>query len=157
MPTYEQQWADSFDQRQVGRLHPNSLLVVKEKHGDRYFAVPTLEALYRVALSLIQERFESDYFYEPEEFEPSEDFPKEELTKIKKSPYGEEFLKNYQTNAQRKEDHDAEAKDYVQIETAIKDKDGRLAWYIVINRKFCEYEGYELICTEDANGTHQTC
>ena len=46
------------------------LMVVTEKHGDRYYIVEDDLALYRTALTLLTGRFESGYWY-PKPTEPA--------------------------------------------------------------------------------------
>src|SRR5271168_4307264 len=40
-----------------------SVLVFKEKHGDRHFNVPDDEALFAAALKVLAERFKQGYWY----------------------------------------------------------------------------------------------
>ncbi len=147
------EWQIKFDQRMTKQLDKDTLLVFREKHGNRYFLVPTIKELYAAALKVITERFEEEWFYEPDPIEitPSDDLTKADLERIAKYSYGEEFVKAYKSYTEQKAEYDRDLAEYRRLEQAVKDEDGRMAWAILQERKDWEYENYSLESLEDVS------
>lgn len=120
-----------------------SVLVAHEKHGDSYFHVPDDEALGRVALHILKERLKTGWLYvRPEEPKPL-DFTKEDIAKLPES---------MREQAQKKWDQYSSEKKYVRNESiwfedmdqAIREENGKLAWACLTERNDAEYEALEL-------------
>lgn len=129
-----------------GYLRAPSVLVLKEKHGDRHFNVADDAALHRVALKILTERFEQGYwYYKPEDKDKPEapDFTMEQVATLPESlrAKADKKLREY-TDACRR--YDAEVEDYNDIETAVKNKDGKLAWEALQAHRDGEYEGFNI-------------
>lgn len=56
----------------------HKVIVLKEKHGDRYLAAPNLDAFYRQCLAVVKSRHEEECWYE---YEDPSDVEVPELTK----------------------------------------------------------------------------
>lgn len=129
-----------------------SVLVLEEKHGRRHFNVADDEALFRASLKILTERFEQGYWYGTrEDIEKPEapDFTKEQVAAMPESLMREALrkLRKYDTDKQQ---YDAEVEDYDNIVTAVKTKDGRLAYQALRSRQDAEYEGFSIERMESA-------
>jgi len=128
---------------------PNSILVFKEKHGERYFLVPTVEALQKAALKVALERNEEGYWYDFDEEAPVE-------PKIKLEDAGK-FGDNIASAVSREwRDYEYKVRSYKQslclknmLDKIVKEKDGATALTLLQEMSEGEYEGFEVITAED--------
>lgn len=119
------------------------ILILKEKHGNWYFYVPTDEVLYEISQKIVKARHEAGYWYgdievgeepkepvKPDNFDNQPDY----IKKAYESAY-KEYRKersNYLSSLDEK--------------TALEDalKGGKAAWRFLLGRSKYEYEGVEL-------------
>ncbi len=133
-----------FDEQQKRYVGPDAILVLHEKHGDIYFAIPTVEVLYEVALNVVKGRLEEGWYYEPEEPTTDKEFTPEEIEKIKKSSYGETFIEQYESHQKDIAQYQEDLYAWKELHEAIENKDGRKAWPLIRDHKDYEYEGWEI-------------
>ncbi len=122
------------------------IIIFKEKHGNRYFDASTEEKLHIAALKVLKERFESGWYYEPEEPQGVE----EEITGLRTSL---EVVKDSYLREQieRKLKHvEGQMPSYLEykrewetIQKALEENDGNLAYWVLQQRIDCEYEEYD--------------
>ena len=121
-----------------------SVLIVSEKHERYYFHIPDDDALFRVALDILKERFESGEWYE---MEPEPKHPGFEKADIVKIPHGlkqDAEMRLLEFNEEKKEWKKSK-EEIDKIEQTIKEHNGQLAWRLLLNRKEYEYERVELV------------
>ncbi len=127
-----------------------SVLVLQEKHGDRYFYVASDKALFTTALAIVKERNSHGQWYPqpPGQAPAVPDVRAEDIPKLPKSlqEAAKKKLREY-TNEKRL--YDEEIADYQEIQKAIATDDGKLAWEILHKRRDYEYEGILLEIFED--------
>ena len=115
------------------------ILVLEEKHGNRYFDASTDKLLAQASLIVLKERYEEGGWY----FKPSEpskpDFTEEQASELPPSlkPAAMEFLRLYNCQLLR---YREELDDYERIERAIASNNGWLAWNVLHDRSGYEYE-----------------
>lgn len=126
----------------------NLLAIFEEKHGTRYFYVPTFEDLCKVALKVFKERVEEGHWYYFDEYKVI----KPEIAKedIDKYPSLKNIItqswKDYETSLKYNESIEKEKKLY---DKALQDETGMAALKFLESRKNSEYEGFEIEATED--------
>lgn len=132
-------WARSIESRE----YP-ALLIERGKHGDSYFLINSPEDLEQRALKILTDRHEEGYWYEkPAPPDSSDNLSKEEIEKLSPKLQKEAIRLQQRYLAEHNEYLDILA-EYEDIVKAIKDSDGRLAWYILDQRSDGEYESVEL-------------
>jgi len=126
------------------------ILVATEKHGTRYFDASTDEQLHRAALKLLAERKEMGWYYDPKP--PDDAAPELTEEQIEALPDGkvkdaavQQHLK-YKATIRRYKDEHAE---YLRMEKALAEQDGRAAWVFLQVHADFEYEQVELVKLED--------
>lgn len=144
------EWVKRVDQDNKQFVGKGSILILHEKHGDKFYSIPTLEALYAAALATLSERLEEGWFYEPEQPEIKNEFTPEEIEKIKKSSYGETFVKQYDEHHAGLKQYKEDLEDWNTINQAIKTEDGRTAWQVMRWHKSYEYEDWNVETAIDA-------
>jgi hypothetical protein len=115
------------------------ILIAKEKYGDRYFDVSSIEQLYKVALYLVKQRFEQGYWYKPADPVEPLDFNEDDLQKIPESlrARAKQTLESHKEAMKKCNQY---MNEYQEIQEAIKNSDGRQALHILNCRKGYEYE-----------------
>ena len=125
----------------------NLLLILKEKHGNRYFYVPTFEHLCKAALKVVLERNEQGYWYDfSEELDEDEkpEISKEDLEKMKDGPIKMVGLKEWE-HYESKLDHKPKLiKGKKLLDKVIEDNDLLSALQFLEDRRDYEYEGFEI-------------
>lgn len=144
------EWVKRVDQDNQRYIGKGSILVLHEKHGNRYYSIPTLEALYAAALATINERNEEGWFDEPEQPKPFE------FTDVQIDTMEESETKDYLKKAflRRKDDmkqYYEDLDDWNAIQKVVKDQDGRVAWQIMRFHKSYEYEDWNIEEAIDAS------
>lgn len=105
------------------------IVLDKCRHGTAYYDADTLEDLANVCVHILTEKFEQDYWCEPEKPKKSLD----ELIPLETVPEAlqeEAKKKNEQLN-RRWTDYNSELLDWQQIKSAIENKCGALAYEIL--------------------------
>ena len=132
---------------QKPRPYVPGVVVCREKHGNRSYAAPEEATLHKVALMILGGRLKEGYWY----YKPApKDKPKApdytDPTEIN-SLRGEikakavSALRSYQAALAA---HNQEIEAFDEIQRAVKDQDGKLAWKILRFRSDGEYEGVAL-------------
>jgi hypothetical protein len=137
-----------FDAKKYPEITISDPKIIKfnEKHGDNYYIYTSREDFYNVFLDVFMDRYrEGWYSY-------TIDKPKQEVTmtleEINALP--DETLKKFQLT--RYKEYERELRDYNEFlqlksdtEKAYKEKNAKLAYYVMHDRKDGEYEGFEII------------
>lgn len=125
-----------------------SVLILHEKHGNRYLLANSDQELHRAALAVLKARMEAGYFYR--EPEPPEDpgLTKEQVEALPASirETAKKKLAQYLGDLRYYRD---EKKLFEETQRALKEGDGRAAWEILRDRSDHEYERVELVRFED--------
>lgn len=140
--TLEERQAN-FDKHSAQICGADSLLVLKEKHGDIYFSIPDVTTLYDVALAVLKTRHSDGWFSEPEAPE-SYDTTLEEINAIPSEKIKTALLKEYENHQVKLRVYNHEKQEYDAIVDAIKKKDGRCAWRVLRDHKSYEYEDWDV-------------
>lgn len=122
---------------------PNKIIVDYHRDGEDYYSIPTLKDLYKVALHILEKRFENKYFYRCT-LDEDLDYTYEDIEKMPESFRKEAKNKLDKHNTYNNKYKEAN-REYDLIEKAISEKNGALAWSIIKNREDDEYEKYEFI------------
>lgn len=120
------------------------ILVLSEKHGDRYFDASTEEALYNSALTILTGRLKEGYWYPiPENTQKKLDYTQEDIAKMPPSMQAsaQKALNSY---VQGQGYYQNEVQEFKMINDAVKNKDGKTAWKILRLRGDAEYERVSL-------------
>ena len=124
-------------------------MVAKEKHGERIIEADDVN---EAALKLLTERFEAGYWYH-DPFQERHPFSLE-LRKKRDAllALNVDDLPDDVKRARKRAEEDRDADDrqhdeYVAIEDAVRDRDGKAAWRILQARRDHEYEWVELMET----------
>lgn len=120
-----------------------SVLILHEKHRNRYFVIPDDKALGEAALHVLKERMDEGYWYsEPEE-------PKgvgyglkdlESLPEVLRAE-GKKKLAAYKQEVMI---YREQKEWWEEANEALMKRDGKLAWKCLVNRNDYEYERVEL-------------
>jgi hypothetical protein len=146
------------------RVRPGALLIVKEKHGTRYFAVPTVEALAAASLKLVTQRMKEGWILPASEtfgpdvrkFVDAGGMPA--IEEAKKQVGAVALLPDYQREQTiRRLDELAESvkayprhqRHYELAKAAVKEKNGYFAFQVLMDRERYEYEGFEIDFAEE--------
>ncbi len=138
-------------------LGPRTFIVFKEKHGDRYFDTSTREKLEKMALYILDQRVEEGWLGEEEDFQPVNQKQIEEeilnevgltedevYNRLKKGT--EVFtLAVEKINAIKgRSTHELRYLNTLQMaKKAIKNKDGVLAFNVLVRDRNNEYSDFE--------------
>ena len=120
-----------------------TVVVLREKHGNRYFVVDNDEELYALSLSIVRGRLASGYFYhEPGDPPVPPDYTEEDVLKMPRSLQAE-ARKKVQDYKVKSRYWDDERDSWHDINEACASANGRLAWEILRDRDG-EYEQVSL-------------
>jgi hypothetical protein len=108
------------------------LLVVHEKHGDRYFHIKDDVTLHRAALKLLSER-EADGYYKPSVGPAALGYTEGDLSNMPES-LRDPAARMLKAHKQACVTYMAEVKDYGAITRIIAERDGAAAWTVLRNR-----------------------
>ena len=117
------------------QIKPNTILVAKEKHGNRYFLANTEEALVKACLKLLQERL-GEYQYCIDGSYPKPDFDDVNALPESLRESAKVVLDRYNNNQKQNNDLIAYCNS---VEKAIKEKDDS-AVILLFQRRDHEYE-----------------
>lgn len=119
------------------------LLICKEKHGERYYYLPTEAHLHAVALDIVKTRFVEGWYGSSEEsFSSDEDL---DGLKVQVNSIADPDLRRGAA-AELKRKHHAAAMaregldDFLAARRAVTTDDGELAWELLHARASAEYE-----------------
>ncbi len=110
------------------------------KHGDQYILITSVEGLHQWALETVKDRFDQGYFPKPEGPPAKPVIPLHRNIHDSDKSYYEEKLRVYKEDVRY---YHLLRGDYEGVQTAINDKNGRMAYDILYGRRDAEYEGIE--------------
>lgn len=116
-----------------------SVLVEHGKHGESYHHVPDDEALEKVALHILKERMKSGHFYYKPDEPKAPDFTKETIDSLPASMQ-EQARKKWESYVDELEGSKQDLAWFETAERALQEKDGRIAWKCLHERRDAEYE-----------------
>lgn len=139
---------DNMLEAQVKNLfsEPQRILIVKEKHGDRYFVINSRADLHRAALKIVKERYDHGYWYHaPKRKEDiaKPAYSKKEIEQLKGAAK-EAALAELRRYERELKYHKIAEEQYALALAAVKENDGEAAYELLDWRRDCEYEGFEL-------------
>lgn len=121
----------------------NKILICDDKYGRDIYSVPTVTDLYKVALHILEYRFENNYFQKSTLPKPL-DYTKEDIEKMPES-FRKDATEKLKSNERYIQSIKEVNSEYDDAENALKNKDGQTAWEIIRSRNDNEYEKIELI------------
>jgi hypothetical protein len=142
-----------LERRLKGHLDKNSIVIFKEKHSDRYFAIPDIDTFCKVALKIVTERFKEGWYGDESDY--SIDEPGLSREQVEALPEG----KIKHDAMKRIADYEAELKgkarylvDYKTSKRVVKEKDAPGALMFLLQRgKSGEYESWDIQGLESPN------
>jgi hypothetical protein len=142
-----------LERRLKGHVDKNSIVIFKEKHEDRYFAIPDIDTFCKVALKIVTERFKDCWYGDESDYDIDEPgMSREQVEAMPAGKIKEDALK-------RVVDYEAalkgKAKYIIEYKTAkrvVKEKDAPGALMFLLNRgKSGEYEDWDIRGLESPN------
>ena len=133
--------------RTVKVIQP-TIVVVEEKHGNRYFIANTQQELFDISLKLVKERFEAGYFGEKTSLPLAPEYTRAEAEALKpgiRSAVLKTITKWENDVLEIKNDNEM----FERAERAIAKKDGKEALMILADRSDYQYENVTLEIPED--------
>ena len=121
----------------------NKILICRDKHSDNIYSVPTLTELYKVALHILEYRFENGYFQKTTLPKPL-DYTKEDIEKMPES-FRKEATEKLKSNERYIQSAREVNREYDNAKNALKNNNGSESWEIIRSRNDNEYEQIELI------------
>jgi hypothetical protein len=116
----------------------HNVLVVREKHGDRYFYIQDTTDLHNAALRLVTERL-NDGWYGLEDGPKELDYTEADLPKMPLSVRANAAIA-LKRHAAACDTYLRAVGEHGKIVKAVGDRDGAAAWGILESRKYNEYE-----------------
>jgi hypothetical protein len=129
-------------------LDKDKVMIIKfnEKYGDNYFVYRSREEFYKIFLDTLVDRYDQGWYH----YNVNE--PKQEITMTVAEIGAIEDLKLRKFQMDRFLEQEKEMRDYKEhmqlvenTERAYKEKNPKLAYQVLSERKDGEYEGYEII------------
>lgn len=119
------------------------LLVLKDKHEDSYYLVNDVDALWRTALAILEKRIKDRYIQEPYALRENqvEEVSDDIIDKLPDAMRAKAY-KDKAYNQKAKTRHDRDVAQWADIQKALKDGNGVLAYEVLRDRKDAEYEGF---------------
>jgi len=128
----------------------HAVLVIHEKHSNYYVHLDSEATLHKAALALLATRLKAKWYTLPERPKA----PGYTLAMVDDMPASLQAAAR-----QTFKIYEREVKEYVsasaevtEIKKAVKDRDGKTAWMILLNRRGSEYERVEVCRYEKAEG-----
>ena len=110
-----------------------TVMVLREKHGDRYFVVDNDEELHQTALAVVRQRLKEGWYYEPDEPKKSDlDYTKEDVAKLPVS-LQKEASRKLECEDILMEYYRDEKKRWDLVNQACSQADGKTAWVILLD------------------------
>lgn len=120
------------------------VLVLKDKHENEYFLISDADALWRAALVILEIRLEQEYITAPTPPLFEEEVPDDIIEKLPET-MRKKALANKKDNEGRAKRYALYVEIWANVEKALAEKDGCLAYQILSDRKDHEYEGFEFV------------
>lgn len=121
-----------------------SVLVLKEKHSDRYFVVDNDEELFAAAVMVLRGRLKAGcFYYDPGEPPPGPDFSQADADKLPAS-LREAAMSQFRRHEEKLRVHANEKQEWDDINLVCASADGRAAWRILRAQADHEYQGVYL-------------
>ena len=148
LPRYFQRLFSGKDKDRESRR----IIVVREKHGDRYFKADTLEAACQAALHLLRERYGpgGDYGHVDDfiaEFEEDQitkpDIEKDQISSIQSETLRKQAEEMWETYERRKSQNDEYLRMMKHVQKARVENDQIRALYAFWLLRDGEYEGWD--------------
>lgn len=126
------------------------LYVFHEKHGDNHYLVESLESELKMFLTVLKERNNIGWFNWMKDHKPYSKAPlysKEDILSMPVSMDREKsrLLSEYLNYEKMEKECQSIRNDWVHIQEAIKNEDGKLAHRILSDLSDGEYEGFESV------------
>lgn len=134
----------SFAKRIAGRFDRFTwpkLIVLKDKHENGYYLVTDVESVWRWALKVLQMRIDDRYIEAPTEPKFAEEVPDDLIDKLPE-PLKKRALSDKRDNASLRKRHAKYVEIWNDVEKALAEKNGALAFKVLDDRRDHEYEGF---------------
>jgi hypothetical protein len=129
------------------------VMVTHEKHGIRIWDASSCESIFKSCLDLLEERAETGWVSKPDEqyiqrYKP--DLTKDQADALPEGTIKLEALKQIKTYSVKKKRLRQEKEEWDEIQKALKNEDGALAFMILDTRRDHEYENFTFEPLENA-------
>lgn len=122
----------------------HKIVVLKEKHGDRYLAAPTLDDFYSQCLSIVKSRHEEECWYDYDSDIPeSPALTKEQVKALKDGCIKQAAEEEWERYEQAIKQAESNKEERTMLKLALAG-DGLMAALFLKGRSDGEYEGFEL-------------
>lgn len=122
-----------------------SIIIFKEKYGDRYFDASTEKLKFAACLKILSERFE-DHLYDASKEEASDKniLSEEQIAQLPTDNLKTQELRKRKEYLKELRRYKEDVKFYNDVKLAIKSGDGKSAYYLLLQRDGGEYEGFDI-------------
>jgi hypothetical protein len=128
----------------LSRVKYPSVIVCREKHGTPIYDATSEEKLLKSCLSILKHRNDSGWYFKPDKPRPPKDLlSDEEIAKLPEV-YRTAQIKMKNVYSSDLLYYERDLKIYEGIEAALKEKDGKKALAVLLNRSDYEYEGFSI-------------
>lgn len=127
------------------------VVVLEEKHSNRYFVASTEADLHAIALHILQERLESGaWYYDPGEPPSSPEEVTAEVLRELPQPMQDAYHEQWEKHREEMHDYEEEKREYKAIVEACTENNGFRAVFLLMGRTDHQYEHIHLCTPETA-------
>lgn len=121
-------------------------MVLHEKHGELHFHIPDEATLFRVALDIVAKRLKAGHWYiDPKDYVPKDPgMTKEQAEALPEGPIKRAALQEVVSYQRRLSEYHGFKESWDDIQKAVKEKDGKLAWRVLRDYSDGEYQRVSL-------------
>ena len=121
------------------------VLILNEKHGDRYFLVKTEKDLHDIALKVVTQRFKDGYwYYYDDELPELPEISKEQIAQLKDGNVKRALQQAWDSYDYALRFCEDGKKEQLFLKNLLDKQDGVAAWKFLRHRRGHQYEGYQL-------------
>lgn len=126
------------------------IIVFKEKHGSRIFDASTDAQLHAACLKVVTERLKEGYWYDKPELPVCNiGMTEEQIGKLPNGTVKYAALKELSEFKEELKSAENGISAFSKIEKTVKEKNGKLAYSIIVGRGAHEYEEYSIEHVEE--------
>ncbi len=127
------------------RVYKPGILVCYEKHGNSFHWALTAQQAADASLEILRERYDSGWYYRPEEDKTEPQMVLEDIKKLPEGSIRAAAMREFNSwKSSRRWNEDLRVQ-YDWIEATLENDDGKSAYSILLDRSEGEYERIEKI------------
>jgi hypothetical protein len=122
------------------------VLILHEKHGGLHFHIPDEPTLFKVALDIVIKRLKAGHWYlDPKDYVPENPgMTKEQAEALPPGPIRNSAVSAVSSYKNALSQHSWILEGWENVQKAVKEKDGRLAWRVLRDHSDGEYQRVSL-------------